>query len=429
MKKLLLFPVLASLMAFGLVATAQDPCDLSISGFVTDISANGAGGSIAVEVDGCENVMSYIWFYNGVEIESFAPLGAEIGAMMGAGNYCATVYCDVDCVAEWCGVVGLADDCTLEAEVFEDDFNNIGVEAWGGTPPYVYNWSVGGVTAWTDYYDNWCVTITDANDCLVEICEETSSNDCELFNLEWEFNYDNDGNIECDGEFFEVTINFDYENVNPAGFDLSYEGGFSSFYSYDDLPLTISLQAEEGADWVQICDNDNPDCCVIFDFDTPCLENNSDCIDESVIDNTMMCAEIWEPVCGCDDVTYGNECEAQYYGGVTTWTDGECEQNSDCEIWDVFAEAWGCDPDGYFNVDIAFQSNQSSSDQFEIVGNGTNYGTFNYGADYYTLSSVAPNGGAVYEFIIQDLEDSNCSAYTELAVDCNETGEDRKSVV
>ncbi len=423
MKKFLLFPVLASLMAFGLLATAQNPCDLSISGFVTDISSNGAGGSIAVEVDGCDSIMSYMWYYNGVEIESFAPLGPEIDAMMDAGNYCVMVYCDVDCVADWCGEVGISNGgCDLEAVVTESGWNDICIEAIGGTPPYAYTWSNGANGVCVDYYENWCVWVTDVEGCLVEMCEETSSNDCELFNLEWTFNYDNDGNIECDGEFFEVTIDFDYENVNTAGFDLSYNGVFYSFNSYNDLPLTISLPAENSWGWLQICDNDNPDCCLSFDFVAPCGETNSDCIDESQIDETMGCAEIWAPVCGCNGVTYSNECEALYYGGVTSWTEGECEQNSDCEIWDVFAEAWECDSLGYFYADITFQSN-NTAEQFQIVGNGMNYGTFSYGSPYYTIGPIASNNSSLYEFIIQDLEDSNCSAYTELVVDCYSEGD------
>lgn len=423
MKKFLLVPVLASLMAFSFIAAAQNPCDLSISGFVTDISPNGAGGSIAVEVDGCDSVTSYIWYYNGVEIESFAPLGPEIDAIMGAGNYCVMAYCGNDCVEDWCGVVGTqSNGCDLEAVVAElaNIPGAIGVTAFGGTPPYSYQWSIGTwyVLSEVDYYENWCVTVTDSEGCTVTICEETSSNDCELFNLEWTFNYDNDGNIECDGEFFAVTIDFDYENVNTAGFDLSYNGVFYSFNSYNDLPLTISLPAENSWGWLQICDNDNSDCCLSFDFVAPCYEENSDCIDESQIDETIGCAEIWAPVCGCDGVTYSNECEAQYYGGVTSWTEGECEQNNDCEIWDVFAEAWECDSLGYFYVDIAFQSN-NTGEQFQIVGNGMNYGTFSYGSPYYTIGPIASNNSSMYELIIQDLEDSNCSAYTELMVDCS----------
>jgi len=35
------------------------------------------------------------------------------------------------------------------------------------------------------------------------------------------------------------------------------------------------------------------------------------------------CFEVYEPVCGCDEVTYGNECKATA-AGVPSFTPGEC---------------------------------------------------------------------------------------------------------
>ena len=49
-----------------------------------------------------------------------------------------------------------------------------------------------------------------------------------------------------------------------------------------------------------------------------------DCVDPELINPEAICGFIWAPVCGCDGITYGNECEATNFGGVTSWTEGEC---------------------------------------------------------------------------------------------------------
>lgn len=46
------------------------------------------------------------------------------------------------------------------------------------------------------------------------------------------------------------------------------------------------------------------------------------CIKEPNSDD-FACLEIYEPVCGCDGITYSNNCYATA-SGVLTWTVGEC---------------------------------------------------------------------------------------------------------
>ena len=54
-------------------------------------------------------------------------------------------------------------------------------------------------------------------------------------------------------------------------------------------------------------------------------ENDQKCIDESLIDVTSACIEIYDPVCGCNGITYPNSCYATTFNGVISFTKGACD--------------------------------------------------------------------------------------------------------
>lgn len=52
-------------------------------------------------------------------------------------------------------------------------------------------------------------------------------------------------------------------------------------------------------------------------------EVGKDCIDISKVKKTL-CPDLFDPVCGCNNITYSNECDAGQKG-VLKWTKGACK--------------------------------------------------------------------------------------------------------
>ena len=139
-----------------------------------------------------------------------------------------------------------------------------------------------------------------------------------------------------------------------------------------------------------------------------CLQDTTvfiECIDSTLIDLNAICPTVFLPVCGCNNITYVNACEAVNYGGVLTYTDGACTEQAP-----LCSNVSGLDF-GLCQMFLGFASNGTSCSGYS--GCGYVAGNIDYSTSFYnTLEECLSNCASSGVCVDSSLIDPNIGCFT-----------------
>ncbi|MFT6336012.1 MAG: hypothetical protein ACJATI_002767 [Halioglobus sp.] len=91
---------------------------------------------------------------------------------------------------------------------------------------------------------------------------------------------------------------------------------------------------------------------------------------------------------------------------------------SQCDLSNLSVTESDCNDASLVDLMIDFNFTGEGNQGFTILGNGMNYGNFEYSSLPITLNGIEANCDTEYEFIIRDIQDPTCSVFTEYGIIC-----------
>jgi len=261
--------------------------------------------------------------------------------------------------------------------------------------------------------------------------------------------------VDCNlDDFFLLEMSFTAEMPGPNGFSIYVNDEFVNTFEYGFSPYTIGpLVGDCEQDYfVEIIDNEVPDCTLSDLLVNYCCEDALCSTDYTILVTGITCADsIVSAIVDLDyDILPGTGVDifidGQYnssfnflafpqeinfdWQGNQTYLmeiclDGlpnccntinlpaiNCGVDAICEISNVEAQMLGCNADGTFFASIFFDVFSPGLDGFVIQGNGVIYDTFAYNNGPYVVGPLIGDCETIYEFIVKDLANQDCSEFT-----------------
>jgi hypothetical protein len=271
---------------------------------------------------------------------------------------------------------------------------------------------------------------------------EIISTDCNIdgtYNLNATYSITNG-----DNDFVDVTVN---------------GGALQSFSNSGSILVTdITPRSNNDFDIIEICLNDNPNCCEIIEYFPPdCTTAPQECeieilsvdfvcdggddeqifflldVQSNNMNNFLVFVNGIELGTGLssDVITevgpFPQNSDGFYSIQVIDADDSTCRAEfelfqafcpADCFIGDLEVEI-ECLNNGYFIAAISFAYEADHQDGVRIAGNGTNYGVFDGFDQPIILDSLLASANDVWEFVVIDNQDDACQSVIELNdIDC-----------
>ncbi|MFN3939537.1 MAG: PKD domain-containing protein [Chitinophagales bacterium] len=276
-----------------------------------------------------------IWYFgDGTSSTAFEP--SHIYSVAGEYEICLVITsADGACVDDNCDtwMIGeMGGECEANWD-WEDDgltvaFINDSDD--GGSTIVTYLWSFGdGTTSSEENPDHTytsageyevCLSIITADGCYSTKCDDvdveggSGGGNCDAF-------FAVQSITAGDGVF---TVEFDNQSSGGiSGGPTPYVWSFGDGSAYFEGDEATHFYAAPGTYLVCLTMGVSGSDC----FDQFCDEivlGSADCIDTALMDPTVECTTVIDPVCGCDNITYDNACIAENYYGVIFWVSGEC---------------------------------------------------------------------------------------------------------